>query len=78
MSVPMSPLNANLTLDLAEDEDLVAIATIAITSAGEIKLHLADVAGAAVTMTAAQKAHALRMLATAVEAEAIAATPTPS
>lgn len=63
--------NVNLAELLGDGEELLAAATIAVTADGEYSMHIADVDGAPVTMTPAQKAHALRMLATAVEAEAI-------
>lgn len=68
----MSFFRPTLEVDLADDEDLLVVATIAITEAGEYKMHVADVVGARVTMSAAQKARSLRMLATAIEAEDIA------
>lgn len=73
----MSLLKPTLELELADDEDLLVVATIAIDAAGEYQMHVADITGARVKMTAAQKARALRMLATAVEAEAIAEAPAP-
>ena len=71
----MSLLKPTLEVDLADDEDLLVVATIAINAAGEYKMHVADVTGARLKMSAEQKARALRMLATAVEAEAIAEAP---
>jgi hypothetical protein len=68
----MSFFKPTLELELGDDEDLLVVATIAIDAAGEYKMHVADITGARVKMTAAQKARSLRMLATAVEAEAIA------
>lgn len=67
--------NVNLAELLGEGEELLAAATIAINAEGEYAMNIADVAGAPITMTPAQKAHALRMLATAVEAEAIFSAP---
>jgi hypothetical protein len=67
--------NVNLAELLGEGEELLAAATIAINAEGEYAMNIADVDGAPITMTPAQKAHALRMLATAVEAEAIFSAP---
>ena len=71
----MSFFKPSLEVDLADGEELVAVATFAITTGGEIKMHMADVTGATVQLSPQQKARALRMLATGVEAEAIAAEP---
>jgi len=56
---------------LNDGEKLIAVATIAVNDDGEYSLHIVDVVGAPITMTPAQKANALRQLATGVEAEAI-------
>lgn len=63
--------NVNLAELLGEGEELLAAVTIAINAVGEYAMNIADLDGAPVTMTPSQKAHTLRMLATAVEAEAI-------
>lgn len=63
--------NVDLGELLGDGEELLAAVTIAINAEGEYALNIADVHGASTTMTPTQKAHALRMLATAVEAEAV-------
>lgn len=61
-----------LTLDLKPGEELLAVATIAIGADGDYQMHIANVVGASRTLDPAQQAKALRILATGVEAEAIA------
>ena len=54
-----------------DDQELLAVATIAVDAAGEYSLSVRNVLDAPVTMTPEQQANALRILATGVEAEAI-------
>lgn len=54
-----------------DDQELLAVATIAVDAAGEYSLSVRNVLDAPVTMTPEQQANALRILATDVEAEAI-------
>ncbi len=70
-----TPTDGHDGLSLAEllgaGEQLLAAVTIAMNSDGEYAMNIVDVDGAPMTMSPDQKANALRMLATAVEAEAI-------
>lgn len=69
-TTPLLP--RTLSLDLKPGEELLAVATIALGPDGDYQMHIADVVGASRRLDPDQKAKALRILATGVEAEAIA------
>ena len=54
-----------------DDRKLLAAATLAVDAAGEYSLSIRNVLDPTITMTPAQQANALRILATGVEAEAV-------
>ena len=58
-----------IPISLPEDHELLAVATIALDRAGEYSLSIHNVVDATITMTPAQQANTLRILATGVEAE---------
>lgn len=60
-----------IPISLPEDHELLAVATIALDGAGEYSLSIRNVVDATITMTPAQQANALWILATGVEAEAV-------
>lgn len=62
---------AQIPIDLPDDHELLAVATIALDAAGEYSLSIRNVVDASIRMTPAQQANALRILATGVEAEAV-------
>lgn len=58
-------------IEIPEGQDLLAVATISLDSAGEYKLNIRNVIDAPLTLTPAEQANALRVLATGVEAAAV-------
>lgn len=58
-------------IDIPEGQDLLAVATISLDSAGEYQLNIRNVIDAPLTLTPAEQANALRVLATGVEAAAV-------
>ena len=54
-----------------DDRKLLAAATIAVDAAGEYSLSIRNILDTTITMTPAQRANTLRILATGVEAEAV-------
>ncbi|KTR74301.1 hypothetical protein NS234_19210 [Microbacterium oxydans] len=71
----MHQMFTQIPLDLPDDHQLLAVATIAVDGAGEYSLSIRNVADAAIKMTPSQQANALRILATGVEAEAVGREP---
>lgn len=61
---------AEIPVDVREGSELLAVATFMRASDGEYTMRIANVTGAA--WSPAEQAQALRMLATGVEAEAVA------
>ena len=62
---------AQIPIDIPDHHELLAVATIALDAAGEYSLSIHNVVDATITMTPAQQANSLRILATGVEAEAV-------
>lgn len=62
---------AQIPIDLPDDHELLAVATIALDAAGEYSLSIHNIVGASIRMTPTQQANALRILATGAEAEAV-------
>lgn len=62
---------AQIPIDLPDDHELLAVATIALDTAGEYSLSIHNIVGASIRMTPTQQANALRILATGAEAEAV-------
>lgn len=63
---------AEVPVDVPEGSELLAVATFLRAADGEITMRIANVTGVESPWTPAAQARALRMLATGVEAEAIA------
>lgn len=61
-----------ISLDLPEDRELVAVATFTRGADGEYTMEFKNVTGIDSPLTNAQKVRLLRILATGIEAEAIA------
>jgi hypothetical protein len=60
-----------LDIEIPEGQDLLAVATISLDRDGQYQLNVRNVVDAPLTLTPAEQANALRLLATGVEAEAI-------
>lgn len=60
-----------IPFNLPEEHELLAVATIALDSAGEYSLSIHNVVDAPLRMTPTQQARALRILATGIEAEEV-------
>ncbi len=58
-------------IEIPEGQDLLAVATISLDSAGEYQLNIRNVIDAPLTLTPTEQANALRVLATGVEAAAV-------
>ncbi|MFH8253023.1 hypothetical protein ACH3VR_21835 [Microbacterium sp. B2969] len=63
---------AEIPVDVPEGSELLAVATFLRAADGELTMRIANVTGVSSPWTPAEQARALRMLATGVEAEAIA------
>ena len=66
-----------IPLDLPDEHELLAVATLALDGAGEYSLSIHNIVDAPLRMTPAQQARALRILATGIEAEAVGREETP-
>lgn len=64
-----------IPLTISDDQELLAVATIALDGAGEYSLSIHNIAGATVALSPTQQANALRIFATGVEAEAVGRAP---
>ena len=62
---------AQIPIDLPDDHELLAVATIALDAAGEYSLSIHNIVDASIRMTPTQQANALRILAIGAEAEAV-------
>lgn len=60
-----------IPLNIPEEHELLAVATIALDGAGEYSLSIHNVVDAPLRMAPAQQARALRILATGIETEAV-------